>query len=269
MPMPAILLSEINIYPIKSLGGISLQETVAEVRGLQHDRRRMLIDSQNQCLTQRKHPQMALCKTALAHNGILVSFPGVPDLLVPWVPQTQQRLAVDIWGDTCEAVVVSAAANHWFSQVLALDCQLVFMPDDSHRAIDQRYDPASTTVSFADSYPFLLISEASLTDLNRRLDAPVPMNRFRPNLVVKHTEAFAEDYWKEIQIGATTFQSVKLCGRCVLITIDQQTAGKGQEPLKTLAGYRTVGSKVLFGQNMVCRQPGNVLRVGDEVTVCV
>lgn len=265
--MHTITLSEINIYPIKSLGGISLQEARVEERGLQYDRRWMLVGRQNQCLTQRKYPQMALCKTALEPEGIRVSFPGMNDLLIPFAPQTAEKVQVTVWGDTCEAVVVHEKANTWFSKVLALDCKLVFMPDDTRRAVDKKYDPGENAVSFADGFPFLLISEASLADLNERLEEPVLMNRFRPSLVVKNTEAFAEDKWKKLQIGAVLFQGVKLCGRCVMTTIDQTTAEKGAEPLKTLAGYRTAGKKVLFGQSLVYGQQGSIIRVGDEVQV--
>ena len=260
-----MFLSEIYIYPIKSLGGISLQEAWVEERGLQYDRRWMLVDEQNQFLTQRKFPRMALCKTSLDDQGIKVSFPEMDDLSIPFSPQTKEKLAVTIWDNSCEAVVVSEEADRWFTEALQLSCRLVLMPETTKRAVDKRYATADNTVSFADGYPFLLIGQSSLDDLNRRLEEAVPMNRFRPNLVVKDAPPYSEDTWHTIQIGAVVFYGVKPCSRCVLTTVDQATGEKGKEPLKTLAGYRTTGNKVLFGQNLVYAQKGSTISVGDKV----
>ena len=160
--------------------------------------------------------------------------------------------------------------NGWFSDVLDVECRLVTMPETTRRRIPPEFavNPGEDHVSFADGYPFLLIGEASLAEVNARLETPVPMNRFRPNLVVSGSEAFAEDSWKKIRIGETVFHLVKPCARCVLTTVDQATGVKdGKEPLKTLASFRTFDGKVLFGQNLIAENPGGVVRVGDEVEV--
>lgn len=262
-----IIVSQINSYPIKSLAGISLSSAVVEERGLQHDRRWMLVDERNQFITQRKLAKMALIRPELTESGLVVQTRGMPPLSVPFRPENQECILVTVWDDTCPAIEVSQEANAWFSKALQMPCKLVYMPDDSVRPVDPRYAVEDECVSFADGYPFLLISEASLADLNSRLETPVPMNRFRPNIVVRGTEPFAEDTWRTIQIGETTFYVVKPCARCVVTTIDQQTAQKSKEPLKTLATYRSAGSKVMFGQNMVYGRKGNHIRVGDAMRV--
>jgi uncharacterized protein len=265
--MSAIVLSEINIYPIKSLGGISLPSATVEERGLQYDRRWMLVDAQHRFMTQRKIHKMALIKVNLMENGLQVSTAGMPDLLVPFVPQTNEMLTVSVWDDNCQAVVVSRAANEWFSEALQMPCTLVYMPGESIRPVDPRYARDHEFVSFADAYPFLLIGQASLQDLNQRLSEPVPMNRFRPNLVVTTTIPFQEDEWKSIRIGETVFHLVKPCARCVLTTIDQQTGTAGKEPLKTLSSYRTIQNKVLFGQNALWGRVGGQVQLGDSIEI--
>jgi uncharacterized protein YcbX len=262
----SLILSQINIYPIKSLGGISLPSSVVEERGLQYDRRWMLVDDNHQFLTQRKLAKMALLKVALLKEGLLVSTVGMPDLVVPFMCQTNDTIYVTVWEDTCHGIVVSPQANEWFSDALQLSCKLVFMPDTSIRPVDTRYALNDEFVSFADAYPFLLIGEASLADLNGRLDTPLPMNRFRPNLVVSTTTPFEEDTWKAIRIGDTEFYLVKPCARCVVTTIDQQTTIAGKEPLKTLSTYRLINNKVLFGQNVLLGKKGKHIQVGDAVT---
>lgn len=265
--MSAIVLSEINIYPIKSLGGISLTSALIEERGLQYDRRWMLVDEHNQFMTQRKIHKMALIKIYMEASYIYASMPGMADLRIPLAPQISERITVTVWDDTCQAMVVSKEADNWFSEALQIPCKLVYMPDDSIRPVDHRYAKNNEFVSFADAYPFLLIGQASLNDLNQRLAQAVPMNRFRPNLVVTTTVPFEEDQWKSIRIGETVFHLVKPCARCVLTTIDQQTGVAGKEPLKTLSSYRTAHNKVLFGQNLIWGRQGNQIMQGDKVEI--
>jgi uncharacterized protein YcbX len=267
--MSAIVLSEINIYPIKSLGGISLPSAMVEERGLQYDRRWMLIDANNQFMTQRKIHNMALIKVHLGTGHLHASMAGMPGLNIPFLPQTNEVVTVTIWDDSCQAVVVSWEANEWFSEALQMSCKLVYMPKNSIRLVDHRYAKNNEIVSFADAYPFLLIGQASLNDLNQRLPEAVPMNRFRPNLVLTTTVPFEEDQWKSIRIGQTIFHLVKPCARCVLTTIDQQTGIAGKEPLKTLSSYRMSNHKVLFGQNAVWGRQGNQLQHGDSVEIMV
>jgi uncharacterized protein YcbX len=157
--------------------------------------------------------------------------------------------------------------SQWFSEFLELSCQLVYMPDNSYRPVNSRYASHNQQVSFADGFPFLLISEASLQDLNERLDQPIPMNRFRPNLVVSGCEAFAEDSWRSIRIGSIPFHVVKPCERCLITTVDQAQGIRGKEPLQTLAQYRLSNGKILFGQNLIPAELGT-LQVGDSVEIC-
>ncbi len=261
-----LTLSAIYIYPIKGLAGISLSSSLVEERGLQYDRRWMLVDNSNTFLTQRKFAQMALLKVKLTAEGLLVQAHGRTDLRIPFEP-TGSTLQVTVWDDTCEAVAVNEASDQWFSEALGISCRLVYMPDHSIRPVDSQYAVADNYVSFADAYPFLLISEESLADLNSRLEEAVPMNRFRPTLVVKGATAFAEDTWYQFRIGECLFYGVKPCARCVVTTIDQETAGQGKEPLKTLATYRQRGHKILFGQNVLFGREGSQIEVGDKVVL--
>lgn len=265
--MSSIVLSGIYIYPIKSLGGISLNAATVQERGLQYDRRWMLVDQHNHFMTQRKIHRMALVKVKLEKEHLLISMPSMPDLSIPLAPQTQESVAVTVWDDVCRGVVVSRHASEWFSEALEQPCKLVYMPDDSIRPVDYRYTKNNEFVSFADAYPFLLIGQASLDDLNCRLERAVPMNRFRPNLVVNTSIAFEEDNWRSIRIGNTLFHLVKPCARCVLTTIDQQTGVAGKEPLRTLSTYRTINNKVLFGQNTISGKSGEYIKLGDAVQV--
>jgi uncharacterized protein YcbX len=264
----SLTISEIVVYPIKSLGGVARKSAIVEERGLQYDRRWMLVDTQNQFITQRKLPAMALLKVDIDNDHLQVTAPGMPVLSVPLMPQTAEIMLVTVWDDICQAIVVSNDANQWFSEALHIDCKLVYMPNTTLRQVDERYAKNTELVNFADAYPFLLIGEASLADLNERLTQPVPMNRFRPNIVVRTAEPFVEDSWRSIRIGDVLLQLVKPCARCILTTIDQQTGMAGKEPLRTLSAYRTFNNKVLFGQNVLSEQSlGKTLYVGSQVEV--
>jgi len=267
-----MILSEIYIYPIKSLGGISLKSSTVEARGLQFDRRWLLIDEKNNFLTQRNFSKMATVNVEVLKNGLRVSENG-NEVNIPFEPNTNEMASVKIWSSRCRAKVYEKETNDWFSDVLQTDCKLVLMPEETRRKVNYFYAVhKEDTVSFADAYPFLLIGENSLKDLNSRLENPVPMNRFRPNFVVSGTEAFAEDKWKQIKIGACVFHVVKPCGRCVITTIDQASGEKQSvEPLKTLASYRipkrSIKKKILFGQNLIAENAGDVVKIGDKVEV--
>jgi uncharacterized protein YcbX len=266
----ALTLSQIFIYPIKSLGGIALNQALVQERGLQYDRRWMLVDEQGQFLTQRTFAHMALLQVQLVTQGLEVTHrgrPELPPLQIPWEPESQKRVRVTVWDDTCEALEVSAAAHAWFSLALGQSCRLVFMPDDSLRPVDPHYAQAGDITSFSDGFPLLLIGESSLADLNNRLDQAVPIHRFRPNLVFSGGLPFEEDSWDYFNIGTSAFRGVKPCARCVVTTIDPATALKGAEPLRTLASYRQQGHKILFGQNVLPLAAGKTLAVGDAITV--
>jgi uncharacterized protein YcbX len=265
-------LSEINIYPIKSLAGIALKESKIERRGLEFDRRWMLIDENNKFLTQREFPKMAAIKTGILPDGLQVSSGG-SSLEFAFEPQSGETKPVKIWSSRCRAKIYESAVNEWFSDVLRINCRLALMPEETRRRVNYFYAVNKDDhVSFADGYPFLLIGENSLAELNSRLEEPLPMNRFRPNFVVAEAEGFAEDSWKKIRIGAGVFHVVKPCARCVMTTIEQTTGEKdGKEPLKTLAGFRipkrSVKKKILFGQNLIAENAGGVLRVGDSFEI--
>lgn len=261
-------LSEINIYPVKSLGGIPVEEAVVEERGLRFDRRLMLVDETGRFISQRENPKMALLRTSLNGKGLKVNYNG-QSLAVSYAPDQASPARVKIWSSSVKAVAYDDETNEWFSEILGTKCRLVLMPEETKRKVNPFYAVRRNvdTVSFADGYPFLLIGQASLDDLNSRLDVPVPMNRFRPNFVVAEAEPFAEDNWKRIRIGETEFHIVKPCARCVITTIDQQTGEKGKEPLKTLAGYRNKDGKLLFGQNLIAEESGGILRLGDRLEV--
>jgi len=261
-------IQDIYIYPIKSLGGIRLEEAEVLTKGFRWDRRWMLVDESGNFLTQRSLHKMALLQTELRHNGLYIYHKQQKDLFlhIPYQPETDEFITVRVWDDTVQGQIVSQTADNWFSKVLGLPCRLVFMPEPTPRKVDLKYAKNGESVSFADAMPYLLIGQGSLDDLNQRLEKAVPMERFRPNLVFSGGLPFEEDEWKEIQVNHIVFQVAKPCARCVLTTVDQQTGVKGKEPLKTLATYRTKDKKVLFGQNLIALGKG-ILKVGDEIRI--
>lgn len=266
--MSKFILSEINIYPIKSLGGISLQEAQLEEKGLQYDRRWMLVDEEGIFITQRKYFELALLQVNIGDGKLSVSHKNSPKQSISFSldEDTGEELSVVIWNDTSTAIEVNKKVSEWFSDFLKFKVRLVKMPLTEKRLVDQDYASNDEVVSFADGYPCLLIGQSSLNGLNEKLDDSIRMDRFRPNFVFTGGEPHVEDSFKTFHIGEVLFSAVKPCARCVLITIDQQTGEKGQEPLRTLASYRTVGKKIMFGQNLLHQQLG-IIRVGDEVKV--
>ncbi len=258
-------LSEIFIYPIKSLGGIGINSAVVEKRGLKYDRRFLLVDNTGKFLTQREYPQMALLKISLSKNGFEVL--NTKDNLytnIPLESDTKEILPVTIWDDVCNAVRVSKDLDIWFSNALNIDCSLVYMPNTEKRIVEKKYLDEEHIVSFADAYPFLVIGQSSLDDLNTRLQTPLPINRFRPNFVFTGGKPYEEDNWKDFKIGDVNFKAVKPCARCVITTTNQDTAERLDEPLKTLSTFRKINNKVMFGMNLVCKSTG-VVSVGDFV----
>ena len=276
-------LTEINSYPIKSLKGISLNESIVEKRGLRFDRRWMLVDESGEFLTQREFPKMAAIEISLTKNGLTASFDGAEDLLISLEDAKRGKIIkVRVWQSFCDAIISDDENNNWFSEVLQTNCLLVFMPEQSRREINPLFNQNNDIVSFADGYPFLIVGENSLHELNSRLKIEVPMDRFRPNLVVRDSEAFAEDNWKKLSIGDTIFRVAKPCARCVITTIDQRHGFfTGKEPLKTLAKYRlakdiypknfqSLGlnqNAILFGQTLVAETVGGTLKIGDKVKI--
>lgn len=260
-------LSAIDIYPLKSAKGHALDRANVVATGLENDRQWLVVDREGQFLTQREEPRLALIAATVAGDEMTLQAPQTGSVRVV-AERAASNARVRVWGDTVYAHTANAAADEWLSDYLGASYRLVKMPQPSFRQVDLDYARPGDTVGFADAFPFLLISQASLDDLNERLTAKgevrLPMNRFRPNLVVDGCDAFAEDGWRRIGIGGIEFRVCKPCARCAITTVDQETAATGKEPLRTLATYRRVGGKVMFGQNLIHDSLGE-LRVGDEV----
>lgn len=275
-------LSALFCYPVKSCRGVALAEASLDRRGIIHDREMMIVDANNHQMTQRATPVLARIETALTDKALLLRAPGAGELRVPWrvaedEPPRPSREVV-VWRDTVVADDTGDEAAHWLSDAIGQLCRLVTTGNNSRRVRpterlpkdlhpDARARPVE--LAFPDGYPLLVVSEESLDDLNRRLDLPepLPMDRFRPNLVVAGCDApYAEDAWKAFRVGTVRLLAGGPCGRCIITTTDQQTLERSREPLRTLAGYRrTPDGEVVFGQNIILAAPGGQLRVGDEV----
>lgn len=260
--------SELYVYPVKSLPGIRLESALVTDRGFEHDRRWMLVDENNVFMSQRLTPEMTQLLPSIESNGIRVTNKNTGDyFLIPAGDAGRggkNQVEVAIWDDTCMAAVTSEAANEWFSKNLGVKCKLVYMPEDSLRAVDQKYASGNYITSMSDGYPFLVIGQSSLDDLNQRLPEALPMNRFRPNIVFTGGKPFEEDLMDHFKIAGIDFHGVKLCARCPIPTIDQQTGHRSKEPLKTLAKYRLRDNNVYFGQNLVHDGSGTI-KVGDII----
>ena len=262
-----VTVSALRIYPVKGLGAIELTQAEVTARGLRHDRRFMVVDPAGEFFTQRDFPRMATVWTEIENGTLRLAAPDADEVELEAEPGEGAPMSVRVWNSSgVKAIAPSPEADAWLSGYLGTPCRLVYMPDDSRRATNATYG-GEHIVSFADGYPFLFTNEASLEELNGRLSRPVPMNRFRPNLVVKGVPAYAEDGWKEVRVGDVRFRMVKPCGRCQVTTTDQTTGEvTGPEPLSVLSEYRndpTFGS--LFGMNAVALSHGTV-RVGDAVS---
>lgn len=266
----AIVVTELNFYPVKSCAGTALESAQVGEKGIKYDRHWLLVDANGKAITQRDFPQMALVKPVVETTN--QGSPATLGLSAPLhdtikIEETQDgdRINVEIWGDICKAVDQGNEAAQWFSHYLQCPCRLVVMASEHMRQVEQKYATSdSDQVGFADGYPLLLLSQESLTDLNSRLDEPLPMNRFRPNVVVSGCHSYAEDTWHKIRIGSISFTCAKLCARCVMTTINQSNATKGSEPLKTMAKYRNVENKLMFGVNLIHHSEGQIA-VGDRV----
>lgn len=257
------------IYPVKSLGGIELNSSNVGIRGLQHDRRFLLIDENNRFLTQREFPQMALLQTAIKNEELLI-FPKqqtTETLALPLFPKPPgEKIRVQIWDDECEAQLVSTEADKWFTEKLKMNCRLVYIPDSTKRNVDPVYAMNNETVNFPDAFPMLIFAQESLDELNSRLAEKLPINRFRPNIVFDGGFPFQEDLMKYFRINEIDFYCVKPSARCVITTTDQETGKTGKEPLKTLATFRQKNNKVFFGQNVLISGEGKI-NVGDQIEI--
>lgn len=271
----SLVVTDLYRYPVKSCRGQQLREVPVEPWGLAGDRRWMVVDPGSEVLTARRHPAMLLVTPHLRDGALVLTGPGRPDLTVP-VPSGDPLIPVTVSHSKLLAAPASPAADAWFSQVIGEPARLVYLDDPERRPTNPAYSRPGDRVSFADGYPLLLTAESSLGDLNYRVGAgplvsegPLSMRRFRPNVVVAGTVPWAEDAWRLLRIGDLTFRAVKGCDRCVMTTLDPDTAAPGQEPIATLARFRRWDGKVWFGVNLIPDSPrrGVAIRVGDPVEV--
>jgi uncharacterized protein len=263
-----VRLSGLFVYPIKACGGISLDHADVVERGLAFDRRYMLVDRTGTFITQREVPRLCRVATALEQDRIVASAPDAKPLELPRQLSPDagfERHVYQVWESFGNALC-HPAGSRWFSEFLNDEVTLVYMPDSERREVNPKRARPDDIVSFADGYPMLLISEASLADLNSRLDAPLEMRRFRPNLVISGCEPYAEDTFTTLSVGGIGFRAVKRCDRCVVTTIDPETGERGKEPLRTLSHYRLEDNKVWFGMNLIHDGSGT-LHVGDAVSL--
>jgi hypothetical protein len=274
----SLRLTDIWRYPVKSCRGQRLTEAVVEPWGLAGDRRWMLVDGDGRFLTAREHPRLVLAAPVPDGGVIRLSAPGLPDLTVPVPGASAELVPVRVWRSELMAAMASDEAARWLSKVAGMDVRLVYLDNPTRRPANPDFSQQGDVVSFADGFPLLLASEDSLARLNEWIAAgkharegPLPMTRFRPNVVVAGAEPFAEDEWRVIRIGSVTFRVPKRCGRCVLTTVDPQTAVKGKEPLHTLARHRRWDGNVWFGVNLIPDSPraGDVIRAGDAVEILI
>lgn len=255
------------IYPLKGAAGIPLQDAELDGLGFVQDRRWMVVDAGGEFVSQRTRPALALVRPELCGDALVLRTPGRDACVLPLGESGPGSEPVRVWRDTVTAVPAGDRADAWISDVLGGAFRLVRFAADAVRPVDPRYaTSAGERVAFVDGYPCLLVGEGSLEELNRRLERPLPMDRFRPNVVVGGTRPHEEDGWRRIRIGDVAFSVVKPCARCVVTTVDQSTGVASPEPLRALAGYRNMDGKVLFGQNLIHAGPGTV-RIGDAVDV--
>jgi uncharacterized protein len=269
------------IYPIKSCAGVSVSNWPITRYGFEHDREFLVVDEQRNFLTQRTHPKLALVEPFLECELLRLRAPGLPEITVPWFGSPadhpiESKPSVSIWRDRVLADDLGEEIAEWLTSHLELSVRLVRIGSRYRRPVPEEKVPAIhrdalgvREVSFADAYPFLILSEASLADLNQRLVQPVPMNRFRPNIVISGLlDPYAEDRWESVEIGSVKFRHGRPCVRCTVTTTDQITLERGKEPLKTLATYRRDGAGgVIFGTNFFCESLAGTIRVGDPVRI--
>ena len=258
--------TRLAVYPVKGLRGQPFEEAEVQERGFAWDRRWMVVGEDRRFLSQRQLPKMATIKAEVIGEELVLSR-GNSRITVPVTPpETAFRIQATIWNDRVEAMFLPDAGQ-WLSETLHHRCDLVFMPETTRRAVNPAFARAGDIVGFSDAYPVLLVGEGSLADLNARLNEPVPIDRFRPNIVVSSREPFIEDEWGEIEVGSALLCGAKASDRCSVPTVDQLTGEcTGPEPIRTVSSYRQFGNGVYLGQNLTVRRTGRIA-LGDVVTV--
>ena len=268
-------LTQINIYPVKSLDGFSPLSATLETRGLQYDRRWMIVGEDGVFFSQRTRRKMTNLRAIIDNQQLIIEEKSnLMNKIAVGLEEMTDEMQVTVWDDTVMARKVSALADTFLSDFLGIKCHLVKMPNEAQRRVEENYNTGNDVVSFADGYPFLIIGEASIDDLNTRLETPlnaenqalIGMRRFRTNFVFSGGEPYEEENWGHFNIGKIAFQGMKPCGRCVMTTLDPDTGERGKEPLAKLSEYRKVENKIPFGQNLIWNEKlseGNIVSVGD------
>lgn len=258
-------IASIHVHPVKACRAIDVPRAELRLVGLRHDRRYMVVDADARFLTQRSHPTLALVETAIDGDALELRTPNGARVRVPLERADGPRRRAIVWDDEVACVEPSAEASAFFSDHLGAPASLVFMPADVVRAVERPYGRDGDRVGLADAYPVLLASLASLADVEARVGAAVPMSRFRPNLVVDGGVAWDEERHGTARVGDVSLRMPKRCSRCEVTLVDQRTAAKGKEPLRTLATFRASGNKVYFAMNCIPDGEG-VVAVGDPVS---
>ncbi|MCC7535062.1 MAG: MOSC domain-containing protein [Deltaproteobacteria bacterium] len=265
--MPGIRVAALWVYPVKACRAVSMDRARVGRRGLDDDRRFMVIDPDGTFLSQRTEPRLATVTTIVDDGVLRLSADGHASVAVPCAPTSRERRPVRVHSSyASSAWSMGTEAARFLSEVLGRAAELVKMPDDEERRVAAKHAPEGALVSFADAFPLLLTSSTSLDDLSERAGTPIPMARFRPNVVVSGAAPYDEDRWSRLRIGDVFFRAPKLCDRCVVTTTDQLSGARGPEPLRTLATYRAWDGAVWFGTNLVPESEGDVA-VGDHVEV--
>lgn len=265
-------LSAINRYPVKSCRGQPLTSALVEPWGLAGDRRWMVVDAAGDPVTSREHPRMMLVEIEFTEDGLRLSSPDLDDIVVP-VPRDSDLVDVAVWRGPF-AATLAETGHEWFAKIVGEPVRLVYLDDPTQRAPNPAFSKDTDRVSFADAYPLLLATEESLDSVNDLIavgrnadEGPLPMARFRPNVVARGAPAWAEDGWRRLRIGDAVFRAVKGSDRCVMTLVDPDTATRGKEPIATLARHRKWDGKVWFAMNLIPDTVGVTINVGDEVEI--
>jgi len=260
-------LSSIYIYPVKSLNGIVQQSARVCDRGIENDRRWMLVNESGEYQSLKKVAELARFKVSLKDGNMQIFHPDSSETIeVPFNIDHGNEMEVKIMDDVCKAKIGSEQFDNWFSVLLDREIHLVYMPEETERMVNPKYAVNEEKVSFANNYPLMMIGQAGLDNLNSLLEEPAEMERLRPNLVFTGGIPFEEDSFQDFDIGDCSFRAVKSCPRCVVINVEPGTGVKGPEPLKTLSSYRSVGNDVNMGQFLLCLRKGTI-EAGQELII--
>jgi uncharacterized protein YcbX len=261
-------ITELHIYPVKSLAGISLHETRLTSKGLMYDRNWMLLDQSGVFMTQRKYPKMALIQTKIENGDLIFTHKKTGSTAnIPILKEYGITLQSKVWNNSCKVQKVDSVGE-WFSEIFGFRCTLVFFPEKNIRTKETTNGIIQNLTSLSDKSPVLMTNTASLEELNSRLENEIPMNRFRSNIIFTGEQAYEEDTWESVKIGDTEFRTVEVCGRCKLINVDHLTGEPTRQPLEMLSTYRKVGREIKFGMRMSCEVKNNdqpIVKLGDEI----